>query len=53
MLAEHGFAVQVTEIPSHTHDYYTTSAQTNSEAWAFLQQHKLARDPEFQPYSVK
>lgn len=53
VLTEHGFTVQFTEIPNHTHDYYTTSAQTNREAWAFLQQHRLARDPEFQPYSTK
>jgi len=53
VLTQHGFPVQFTEIPNHTHDYYTTSAQTNREAWAFLQQQKLAKDPEFQPYSVK
>jgi poly(3-hydroxybutyrate) depolymerase len=53
VLTQHGFTVQFTEIPNHTHDYYTTSAQTNREVWAFLQPQKLATDPEFQPYSVK
>jgi hypothetical protein len=53
VLTEYGFTVAFTEIPNHTHDYYTTSAQTNREAWAFLQQQKLAKDPEFQPYSVR
>lgn len=51
LLAQHGFTVQFTEIPNHTHDYYTTSAQTNREVWAFLQRQKLASDPRFQPYS--
>ncbi len=53
ILTQHGFAVQFTEIPNHTHDYYTTSAQTNQEVWAFLQRHRLAKDPEFQTYSIK
>jgi poly(3-hydroxybutyrate) depolymerase len=53
VLTQHGFTVQFTEIPNHTHDYYTTSAQTNREVWAFLQQQKLAGDPQFQPYSAK
>jgi len=50
VLVAHGFTIQFTEIPNHTHDYYTTSAQTNREAWAFLQQHTLATDPKFQEY---
>jgi len=52
VLTSHGFTVQFTEIPNHTHDYYGTSAQTNREAWAFLQQHKLAADPRFQDYRL-
>jgi poly(3-hydroxybutyrate) depolymerase len=53
LLTSHGFTVQFTEIPDHTHDYYTTSAQTNREVWAFLQQYKLAADPQFQPYTFR
>jgi poly(3-hydroxybutyrate) depolymerase len=53
LLTQHGFPVQFTEIPNHTHDYYSTSAQTNREVWAFLQQQRLAKDPEFQAFSVK
>jgi poly(3-hydroxybutyrate) depolymerase len=50
VLMQHGFTVQFTEIPNHTHDYYSTSTQTNREVWAFLKQQKLAADPQFQPY---
>ena len=53
LLTAHGFTVQFTEIPNHTHDYYTTSARTNAEVWAFLQQYKLAADPQFQEYAIK
>lgn len=53
VLTQHGFTVQFTEIPDHTHDYYSTSAQTNRDVWAFLQHQKLTSDPQFQPYSVR
>jgi len=53
VLRQHGFAVQFTEIPNHTHDYYTTSAQTNREVWTFLQRQKLETDPQFQPYATR
>jgi predicted esterase len=53
LLTSHGFTVQFTEIPDHTHDYYTTSAQTNREVWAFLRQYKLAAEPQFQPYTFR
>ena len=53
LLTARGFTVQFTEIPNHTHDYYTTAAQTNREVWAFLQQQKLTADPEFQPYTFR
>jgi poly(3-hydroxybutyrate) depolymerase len=53
VLTQHGFPVQFTEMPHHTHDYYSTSAQTNREVWAFLKEQKLAADPQFQPYSLK
>lgn len=50
VLTQHGLTVQLTEIPNHTHDYYTTSGQTNREVWAFLQRQKLVKDPEFRQY---
>jgi poly(3-hydroxybutyrate) depolymerase len=52
-LNAHGFNAQLTEIKNHTHDYYSSSADINKQAWAFLQQHKLAADPRFQSYDVK
>jgi len=52
-LNAHGFNAQLTEIKNHTHDYYSSSADINKQAWAFLQQHTLAADPRFQSYDVK
>jgi poly(3-hydroxybutyrate) depolymerase len=37
-----GFAVELTEIPNHDHNYYRRSAEINAKAWEFLKQHKLA-----------
>ncbi|HEX9365700.1 MAG TPA: alpha/beta fold hydrolase [Vicinamibacterales bacterium] len=51
-LNAHGFDTRLTEIRNHTHDYYGSSSSINKEAWAFLQQHKLAADPKFQPYRL-
>lgn len=47
-----GFDTRLTEIKNHTHDYYSSASSINKEAWAFLQQHKLAADPKFQPYRL-
>jgi poly(3-hydroxybutyrate) depolymerase len=52
VLNARGFNAQLTEIKNHTHDYYSSSSSINKEVWAFLQQHKLAADPKFQPYQL-
>ena len=52
VLNARGFNTQLTEIRNHTHDYYGSSPSINKEAWAFLQQYKLAADPKFQAYQV-
>jgi dienelactone hydrolase len=52
LLKSNGFDVQFTEIPNHTHDYYSTAAKTNKGAWAFLSQHALTADPKFQEYQT-
>jgi hypothetical protein len=45
-----GFKPQLTEMPGHTHDYYSRSSEINSGAWTFLQDKRLDRDPQFQDY---
>lgn len=52
VLNAHGFNTQLTEIRGHTHDYYGYASGINTQIWAFLQQHKLAVDPKYQPYQV-
>jgi hypothetical protein len=42
----------LTEIKGHTHDYYGSASSINKEAWAFLQQHKLAAPLRFQQYQL-
>jgi poly(3-hydroxybutyrate) depolymerase len=51
-LNAHGFNTALTEIKGHTHDYYGSASSINKEAWAFLQQHKLAAPPRFQQYQL-
>ena len=48
-LAGAGIPVQLTEIPGHTHNYYERSKEINHDAWAFLTQHELPRDPHYSP----
>ncbi len=48
----HGFTVQLTEIPGHTHRYYDRGAAINKEAWTFLKAHELPGDPKYQPYEI-
>jgi poly(3-hydroxybutyrate) depolymerase len=45
-----GFKPQLTEIPGHSHDYYSRSSEINLQVWAFLQDKRLDRDPTFQDY---
>jgi poly(3-hydroxybutyrate) depolymerase len=49
-LNDHGYNVELTEIPGHTHDYYGRSGEINQAAWAFLSKHRLEKDPVYQHY---
>ncbi len=51
-LNAHGFNTQLTEIRGHTHDYYGYASGINKQVWAFLQQHRLSADPQFQRYQI-
>jgi len=52
LLKTAGFVPELTEIPRHTHDYYTTAASTNQGVWTFLKQHRLAGEPKFKEYVI-
>jgi poly(3-hydroxybutyrate) depolymerase len=45
-----GFATELTEIPGHDHNYYDTSAKTNSSAWEFLKKHELEEAPVYRKF---
>jgi poly(3-hydroxybutyrate) depolymerase len=47
-----GFDVKLTEIPNHTHDYYSRAADINKAAWQFLKVHQLPADPKFKDYII-
>ena len=47
------FPITFNEIASHTHDYASRSARTNSEVWTFLKAHALTTDPVYRPYGVR
>ena len=47
------FPVSLTEITSHTHDYYSRSKTINAEVWNFLKAHALSADPVYRPYTFK
>ena len=50
-LKSRGFPVTLTEIPNHTHDYYSVSKDLNLEIWRFLSAQKLAEEPRFRKYA--
>ena len=52
LLRRQDFDVQLTEIPNHTHDYYSRSGEINKAAWAFLQGKRLDKDPQYQDYTI-
>jgi poly(3-hydroxybutyrate) depolymerase len=52
VLNAHGFNTELTEITGHTHDYYGSASGINKQVWAFLRQHKLAADPQYQEYQL-
>ena len=51
-LVASGFAVQLKEIPNHTHDYYSRAAEINPEAWEFLKKNELTADPQYTNYTL-
>jgi len=51
-LAKKGFDVKLTEIPNHTHDYYSRASDINKAAWEFLKGHKLSVDPKYKEYVI-
>lgn len=50
-LKTRGFPVTLTEMPNHTHDYYSESRDLNPRIWAFLSAQKLAEDPRYRKYA--
>jgi poly(3-hydroxybutyrate) depolymerase len=52
LLTRQDFAVEITEIKGHTHDYYGRSSEINKAAWAFLQARSLDKDPQYQDYAI-
>jgi poly(3-hydroxybutyrate) depolymerase len=50
-LQKRGFVAELTEVPHHTHDYYTTAGATNGVAWEFLKKFSLEDDPHFIDYA--
>lgn len=53
MLKEHGFGVELTEIPKHDHNYYVRSKEINAVAWAFLQKHDLTGAAEYKEHRFR
>jgi len=52
-LEQKGIPVLLRTIKNHTHDYYKRADDVNREAWEFLKQHALTRDPRFKEYDLK
>lgn len=50
-LKSRGFAVTLTEMPNHTHDYYMVSRDLNPAIWGFLSAQKLPEEPRFRKYA--
>lgn len=53
VLTKLGFPVELTEIPRHTHNYYSRSGDINRQAWDFLKKHRLEADPKYQEYEIR
>jgi poly(3-hydroxybutyrate) depolymerase len=48
-----GFAVALTEMPGHTHNYYNRASEINRQAWQFMEKHRLDEDPKYQRYETR
>ncbi|MFY9570778.1 MAG: dienelactone hydrolase family protein [Blastocatellia bacterium] len=49
-LNKQGFAVALTELPGHDHNYYDLASKINTSAWEFLKKHELDEDPQYEVY---
>jgi len=50
-LSKQGFAVELTEISGHDHNYYDSSSKINQSAWEFLKKHQLSEEPQYEQYN--
>ena len=50
-LNKQGFAVELTEMPGHDHNYYDLAPKINQSAWEFLKKHQLSEDPQYEHYN--
>jgi poly(3-hydroxybutyrate) depolymerase len=48
-----GLTVALKTINNHTHNYYQRSGEINAQAWAFLEEQRLAQNPKFKEYDLK
>ena len=48
-----GLTVALKTITNHTHNYYQRSGEINEEAWVFLKDRKLERNPKFKEYDMR
>lgn len=47
---EHGFPVQLTEMPGHDHDYYSVAGNLNKTIWEFFSASQLSAEPNWEVY---
>jgi dienelactone hydrolase len=50
-LVKKGFTAELTEIPRHTHDYYSRSPFINEKIWSFLKTRSLEKPQRFTEYA--
>ncbi len=50
-LKSRGFPVTLTEIPGHTHDYYSKSGEINAQVWTLFSHTRLEADPKYRVYA--
>jgi poly(3-hydroxybutyrate) depolymerase len=50
-LKSRGFPVTLTEIPGHTHDYYSKSKEINAQVWELFSRTRLETEPKYRAYA--
>lgn len=50
-LKSRGFPVTLTEIPGHTHDYYSKAGEINAQVWELFSHTRLEADPKYRVYA--